>query len=183
MTGTRHLSPFWRHQSPLWDCTIRDARRFACQTATGGPSGSAASVRRPYRRRRALELSGVDFWAKALRTKGAGETRPPTRPADRDDVGAVAVRAAVPTAVQSLPTRPKPRMRQLKLARPKASRSRHVEARGSRALRSPGARLRLRKPARLTNSTNSTPLTPSTRSTGTSPNRPMISRYWKSCPR
>ena len=89
-----------QHSSPLGDVSRRfgialrgSPVDFACPMATGGLRGSVGSVRRLYGSRGAGEFWGVDFWAKALRTTGAGARKRPTA-RRRDGGGGDAARDA-----------------------------------------------------------------------------------------
>ena len=186
--GDGRLVPSRRRQSPLWDCSMWATRSSASQTAAGSLRGSSCSSAKSIqsvdeestRRLAAAELFGVDFWAKALRTKAVGETRPPTRLADRGAAAAVAARdAAGRTATRSPLTPPSLRMRPSKQGLRKASGRPHGARPASLARRGRGARLRPRgTPARSSSST------PSTLSIGRVPMmRVTISRSWKSCRR
>ena len=159
-------------------------RRPAAGSLRGSSCSSAKSIQsvdeESTRRLAAAELFGVDFWAKALRTKAVGETRPPTRLADRGAAAAVAARdAARRTATRSLRTPPSLQMRPSKQGLRKASGRPHGARLASLARRGRGARLRPRgTPARSSSST------PSTLSIGRVPMmRVTISRSWKSCRR
>ena len=71
---------------------MRDARCFACPMATGGLRGSAVRSVTLFGLAEQTSSLGVDFWAKALRTKEVGANKRLRPRADREGGGAVAAR-------------------------------------------------------------------------------------------